>query len=120
MKKVFYLTTFLSLCCFYVGKSNTLLLKKVNNVTNPHLNLLNKIRNNSKIGQNILKGEKYKIEHELKNSEGFDHIPQRFLVDGISYFSKPLCGLFSLIYKTKQIPEQWLISEIIPIFKKAI
>ena len=70
MKKVFYLTTFLSLCCFYVGKSNTLSLKKVVNVTNPHLNLLNKIRNNSKIGQNILKGEKYKIEHELKNLEG--------------------------------------------------
>lgn len=71
MKKVFYLTTFLSLCCFYVGKSNTLLLKKVNNVTNPHLNLLNKIGYNSIIGQNILKGEKYSIEHELKNSEGF-------------------------------------------------
>ena len=70
MKIVFYLTTFLSLCCFYVGKSNTLLLKKVVNVTNPHLNLLNKIGYNSIIGQNILKGEKYKIEHELKNSEG--------------------------------------------------
>ena len=70
MKKVFYLTTFLSLCCFYVGKSNTLSLKKVVNVTNPHLNLLNKFGYNSIIGQNILVGEKYKIEHELINSEG--------------------------------------------------
>jgi hypothetical protein len=69
MKKLFYLTSFLSLCCFYVGKTNTLFLKKVNNVTNPYEDLLNKIVYNSIIGQNILEGEKYSIEHESKNLE---------------------------------------------------
>ena len=55
---------------------------------------------------------------KLKNSEGFDRIPQRFLIDGILFTLKPLTDLFSMIYNTKNIPEQWLFSKIIPTFKK--
>ena len=55
---------------------------------------------------------------KLKNSEGYDRIPQRFLIDGITILIKPLKVLFNLIYHTKQIPEQWLVSKIVPVFKK--
>ena len=55
---------------------------------------------------------------KIKNSEGFDRIPQRFLIDGISVLIKPLTVLFNLIYNTKKVPDQWLVSKIIPIFKK--
>ena len=53
-----------------------------------------------------------------KNSEGFDRIPQRILLDGIDHLLNPLSELFTLIYKFKEIPEQWLISKVIPIHKK--
>ena len=52
---------------------------------------------------------------KLKNCEGYDQIPQRFLIDGISILINPLTKLFSLIYSTKLIPEQWLIAKIVPI-----
>ena len=55
---------------------------------------------------------------KLKNCEGYDQIPQRILIDGIDVLIKPLSHLFSLIYKDKLIPEQWLISKIPPIHKK--
>ena len=53
-----------------------------------------------------------------KNSEGHDRIPVRIIVDGIDYVSKPLTILFNNIYNTNKLPEQWLISKIIPILKK--
>ena len=53
-----------------------------------------------------------------KNCEGHDRIPLRILHDGTQYLLKPLSTLFNMIYKTKTIPEQWLISKIIPIYKK--
>ena len=53
-----------------------------------------------------------------KNCEGHDRIPLRILHDGTQYLLKPLSILFNMIYKTKTIPEQWLISKIIPIHKK--
>ena len=56
---------------------------------------------------------------KLKNCEGYDRIPQRFLIEGISILINPLTKLFSLIYSTKRIPEQWLIAKIAPIHKKA-
>ena len=55
---------------------------------------------------------------KIKNCEGYDRIPQRFLIDGIEILIKPLFKLFSLIYRDKQIPEQWLIAKITPIHKK--
>ena len=53
-----------------------------------------------------------------KNSEGFDRIPQRILVDGLEHLLDPLTKLFKLIYNFKQIPHQWLVSKITPIHKK--
>ena len=46
---------------------------------------------------------------KLKNSEGFDRIPQRMLLDGISLLIEPFMKLFNLIYLTNTIPEQWSI-----------
>ena len=55
---------------------------------------------------------------KTKNCEGFDRIPQRVLVDGADVLIHPLTVLFSKIYTQKKLPEQWLISKIIPIHKK--
>ena len=53
-----------------------------------------------------------------KNSEGYDRIPQRVLINGMSKLLEPFSILFNLIYKTNKIPEQWSMSKITPIFKK--
>ena len=37
---------------------------------------------------------------KLKNSEGYDGIPQRFLIDGITILIKPLKDLFNLKDRT--------------------
>ena len=37
---------------------------------------------------------------KIKNCEGYDRIPQRILVDGISELIHPLTELFELIYAT--------------------
>ena len=55
---------------------------------------------------------------KIKNCEGFDRIPQRILSEGINYLIEPMHKLFNLIYESKKLPQQWLISKIIPIFKK--
>ena len=54
----------------------------------------------------------------FKNCEGHDRIPQRIIKDGINMLLGPLSYLFDTIYKTKEIPQQWLISKVNPIFKK--
>jgi hypothetical protein len=54
---------------------------------------------------------------KLKNSEGFDRIPQCVLVDGIDHLIKPIVVLMDKIYTNKQIPHQWLVSKTIPVFK---
>ena len=56
---------------------------------------------------------------KIKNCEGHDRIPLRILADGKQFLLKPLANLFYKIYQTKQIPEQWFISKIIPIHKRA-
>ena len=52
-----------------------------------------------------------------KNSEGYDRIPQRILVDGVDVLCKPVQRLMDLIYLEKNVPKQWLISKTIPVFK---
>jgi hypothetical protein len=54
---------------------------------------------------------------KTKNSEGFDQIPQRVLVDGVDYLLDPLTCLFKLIYEEIRVPDQWLVAKTIPIFK---
>ena len=36
---------------------------------------------------------------KIKNCEGYDRMPQRFLIDGIDILINPLLQLFSLIYR---------------------
>ena len=55
---------------------------------------------------------------KVKNSEGFDRIPQRVIIEGINHLLKPLTNLFKLIYTQKQVPEQWLLAKTVPIHKK--
>ena len=49
------------------------------------------------------------------NTAGLVLYPQRILVDGINFLLNPISKLFKLIYEQKTIPEQWLVSKIIPI-----
>ena len=55
---------------------------------------------------------------KVKNSEGFDRIPQRIFNEGLESLLHPVHRLFNLIYSKKEIPEQWSISKIVPIHKK--
>ena len=50
--------------------------------------------------------------------EGYDQIPQRILIDGCDSLTEPLFNLFELIYRDGLVPEQRLISKIIPVHKK--
>ena len=53
---------------------------------------------------------------KLKNTEGFDRIPQRILVDGVDQLLDSFVGLFNRIYNQTSVPAQWLISKTIPIY----
>ena len=55
---------------------------------------------------------------KAKNCEGYDRLPLRVLKDGAPFLVKPLSALFKKIYETKEIPEQWKISKVIPLLKK--
>ena len=66
----------------------------------------------------ILEVKKCLESIKVKNSEGYDRIPQRVLVDGTEHLLAPLSKLFQLIYHEQSIPEQWRISKIIPVHKK--
>ena len=54
---------------------------------------------------------------KCKNSEGFDRIPQRILLDGAEILVEPLSILFEKIYYQKNVPAQWLVAKTIPVFK---
>ena len=66
------------------------------------------------------KSDVKKCLDELSNKkcEGFDRLPVCFIKDSKDIILDPLSSLFSKIYSTGQIPEQWKVSKIIPIFKK--
>ena len=53
----------------------------------------------------------------MKNTEGYDRIPQRILVDGVDLLLESFVGLFLRIYNQTDVPAQWLISKTIPIYK---
>ena len=46
---------------------------------------------------------------KLKNTEGYDRIPQRILIDERDILIEPLTGLFDMVYRDRQMPGQWLI-----------
>ena len=52
-----------------------------------------------------------------KNSEGFDRIPQRILLDGMEVLLPPLTRLFKQVYEQVSVPDQWLVAKTIPVFK---
>ena len=98
-------------------------------------NKVNKIVNDQQISDSVYNGKRkiWTVDHHFmsidnileavkslksKISEGYDRIPQRILVEGIEILKYPLSYLFNQIYETKKIPEQWLISKVIPIHKK--
>ena len=54
---------------------------------------------------------------KIKNCEGYDRIPQRILVDGAEILISPLAKLFNRIYYQRSLPDQWLVSKTIPVFK---
>ena len=72
--------------------------------------------NNFITGANIVTAIK---SLKSKNCESFDRIPVKYLIDGISVITLILTHLFSLIYETKTIPQQWSISKVNPIHKKS-
>ena len=53
-----------------------------------------------------------------KRCEGYDCIPVCISADARENLLDPMAQLFSKIYTTRTLPEQWKISKIIPIFKK--
>ena len=57
---------------------------------------------------------------KLKNTKGYDRIPQQILIDGHKFLIESLTNLFKLVYKDGVVPGQWLISKIIPVHKNMI
>ena len=55
---------------------------------------------------------------KIKNSEGFDRIPQRIIKEGLENLLEPFTQLFKKIYTQRSVPEQWLLAKTIPIQKK--
>ena len=53
-----------------------------------------------------------------KKCEGYDRIPVCVIKDAKVPLLEPMCKLFKNIYATGQLPEQWKVSKIVPIFKK--
>ena len=55
---------------------------------------------------------------KIKNTEVYDRIPQRIIIDGGMVLCMPLENLFRLFYRDECVPGQWLLSKIIPVHKK--
>jgi hypothetical protein len=55
---------------------------------------------------------------KIKNSEGFDRIPQRIIKEGIENLLEPFAQLFKRIYTQRAVPDQWLLAKTIPIHNK--
>ena len=54
---------------------------------------------------------------KLKNSEGYDRIPQRILVEGVEFLAAPITRLMNMIYEKKSVPDQWLVAKTTPVYK---
>ena len=47
---------------------------------------------------------------KMKNTEGYDRIPQRILIDGVDCLLVAFNGLFKRVYEQSEVPKQWLVS----------
>jgi hypothetical protein len=54
---------------------------------------------------------------KIKNTEGYDRIPQRVMLNVIDVLTARLSNIFEKMYHEKAIPGQWLITKMIPVFK---
>jgi hypothetical protein len=52
---------------------------------------------------------------KIKNSEGYDRIPQQIIKEGLENLLVPFTQLFKKIYTERSVPEQWLLAKTIPI-----
>ena len=57
---------------------------------------------------------------KMKNSEGYDRIPQRVLLDGNEHLLLPMAKLFELIYKEKKSQSNGVYLKLFLCIKKAI
>ena len=57
----------------------------------------------------LFSASKIHYSNHVKNTEGYDRIPQIIIIDGLGALSKPLTKLFELVYREKKVPGQWLI-----------
>ena len=55
-----------------------------------------------------------------KRCEGYNRIPLSCIADAENVLLRPMSLLFERIYFTQKIPEQWKVSKIIPVLKKAM
>jgi hypothetical protein len=53
-----------------------------------------------------------------KNSEGYKRILQQVLVDRVDILLEPITNLMDLICNQQKVPEQWLFTKTIPVYKK--
>ena len=65
------------------------------------------------------------VQSELKKikknkAAGLDELPGVLLKDSASVISKPLSYLLNLSLKTSQVPRDWKIAKLTPIFKSGI
>ena len=58
------------------------------------------------------------IDLPNKKCEGFDRIPVCLLRDSCEIILDLMASLFSKVYATGLLPEQWKVSEIVPTFRK--
>ena len=101
---------------YFESKVNSLISNA--NINQSVYNGITKIRVNEENFMTLHNVTKAMKEIKLKNSEGCDRIPQRILLDGIEILAGPMTTLFNKIYLQKKLPEQWLMSVIIPVHKK--
>ena len=58
------------------------------------------------------------VSLKSKKCHGYDNIPLMVLKDGAEVLASPFTKLFEKIYQTKELPDQWKISQTLPLFKK--
>jgi hypothetical protein len=76
-----------------------------------------KVNTENKIFMNMDSLRSVMESTKIKNSEGFDRIPQRIIKEGLENLLVPFTQLFKKIYTQRSVPEQWLLAKTIPIHK---
>ena len=75
-----------------------------------------KVESTNRMFMDLASVKECMLSLKIKNTEGFDRIPQRILVDGADVLDRSFANLFKKIYEQKAVPGQWLISKTISIY----